>query len=84
MKTENLILSGSLDQTSAMEAAKALNSINGVSKVAITTATATINVSFDEELTSIQEVHAALQNAGIGVKRRGHGEEGMCCGSCGS
>lgn len=84
MKTENLSLSGVLDEASAMAAAKVLNSINGVSKVAITTATATINVSFDDEITSIQEVRAALQNAGFGAKRRSHGEEGMCCGSCGS
>ncbi|HYC43367.1 MAG TPA: heavy-metal-associated domain-containing protein [Noviherbaspirillum sp.] len=84
MKTENLSLSGSLDEASAMEAAMVLNTIKGVSKVAITTATGTINVSFDDEVTSLQEVRAALQKAGFGAKPRGHGEEGMCCGSCGS
>jgi copper chaperone len=83
MKNENLSLAGALDQASAMEAAKVLNSIKGVSKVAITTATGTINVSFDDEITSLQEVRAALERAGFGAKRSGHGE-GMCCGSCGS
>lgn len=82
MKTENLSLSASLDQSSAMEAAAVLNAISGVSKVAITTATGSIDVSFDEDVTSLQELRAALQKAGIGAKRRGHGE-GMCCGSCG-
>lgn len=83
MKTENLSLSNALDETSAMEAARVLNSIRGVSKVAITTATGTINIGFDDEVTSLQEVRTALQRAGFGVKRA-HGEEGMCCGSCGS
>lgn len=84
MKTENLSLSGALDETRAMEAARVLNTINGVSKVAITTVTGTVNVSFDDEITSLQEVRMALQKAGFAVKRGAHGEEGMCCGSCGS
>ena len=84
MKTETLSFSGALDETHAMEAARVLNSINGVSKVAITTRTGSISVSFDDESTSLQEVRRALQRAGFGVKRAAHGEEGMCCGSCGS
>jgi len=83
MKTENLTFPGTLNEASAMEAAKVLNAIKGVSKVAITTSTGTINVSFDDEITSLQEVRAALEKAGFGPKRRSHGEEGMCCGSCG-
>lgn len=84
MKNENLSLSTALDETRAMEAARVLNTINGVSKVAITTVTGTVNVSFDDDITSLQEVRMALQKAGFAVKRSGHGEEGMCCGSCGS
>lgn len=83
MKSEKLSLSNALDETSAMEAARVLNSIKGVSKVAITTVTGSIDVSFDDDVTSLQEVRAALQQAGFGVKRSAHGEEGMCCGSCG-
>lgn len=84
MKTEILSLSGLLDEARAMEAARVLNSINGVSKVAITTRTGSIDVSFDDGKTSLLEVRAALQRAGFGVKRDTHGEAGMCCGSCGS
>ena len=83
MKTETLTFANALDEASAMEAARVLNAINGVRKAAITTKTASIEVSFDEEVTSLQEVRFALQNAGIGVKRAAHAE-GMCCGSCGS
>ena len=84
MKTENLSFISPLDETRAMDAARVLNSINGVSKVAITTASGTVNVGFDDDVTSIQEVRTALLKAGFAVKRSGHGEEGMCCGSCGS
>lgn len=84
MKTENLSLSSALDETRAMDAARVLNSINGVRKVSITTATGMVNISFDDDITSLQEVRTALQKAGFGVKRGAHGEEGMCCGSCGS
>ena len=83
MKTENLSLLNVLDETSAMDAARVLNAVNGVKKVAITTSNSSIEVGFDDETTSIQEVRTALQKAGFGVKRA-HGEEGMCCGSCGS
>jgi len=84
MKTETLTFANALDEASAVEAARVLNAIKGVHKAAITTKTASIEISFDEDVTSLQEVRFALQNAGIGVKRAAHGAEGMCCGSCGS
>lgn len=82
MKSETLQLSGTLDEAVAMNLARALNAVSGVSKVAIATASASVTVDYDDEATSPQELRAALQQAGFGVKRA-HGEAGMCCGSCG-
>lgn len=82
MKSETLQLLGGMDDASAMTAAKALNGISGVSKVAIVTASASINVDFDDEVTSVQELRRALQQAGFALKRPAHAE-GMCCGGCG-
>ena len=82
MKSETLQLSGALDEAAAMVAARVLNAVNGVNKVSITTASASVNIDFNEDVTSVQELRAALQNAGFGLKKA-HGEAGMCCGSCG-
>lgn len=84
MKSETMQLLGTLDEAAAMSVARVLNAVNGVSKVAIVTASASVNIDFDEDVTSSQELRAALQQAGIGMKRPAHGEAGMCCGSCGS
>ncbi|HEY0843979.1 MAG TPA: heavy-metal-associated domain-containing protein [Noviherbaspirillum sp.] len=82
MKSETLQLLGTLDEASAMNAAKALQAVNGVSKVAVSTADASISVNFDDEATSTQELRRSLQQAGFALKRPAHAE-GMCCGSCG-
>jgi len=84
MKSETMQLLGALDEAAAMSVARALNAVNGVSKVAIVTASASVNIDFDEDVTSTQELRTALQQAGFGMKRAAHGEAGMCCGSCGS
>lgn len=82
MKSETLQLLGTLDEASAMNAAQALKGISGVSKVSISTANASIDVDFDDEITSTQELRRSLQQAGFALKRPAHAE-GMCCGSCG-
>lgn len=84
MKSETLQLSGTLDESAAMNVARVLNAVKGVSKVAIVTASASVNIDFDDDVTSTQELRTALQQAGIGMKKPAHGEAGMCCGSCGS
>lgn len=84
MKSETLNLLGTLDEAGAMVIARVLNAVKGVSKVAIVTASASVNIDFDDETTSVQELRAAMQQAGFALKRAGHGEAGMCCGSCGS
>lgn len=82
MKSETLRLLDAMDETRAMNVAQVLKSIKGVSKVSIATASASIAVDFDDDVTSSQELRAALQQAGFGLKKA-HGEAGMCCGSCG-
>ncbi|QAU33131.1 hypothetical protein [Janthinobacterium sp. 17J80-10] len=83
MKSETLTLASPLNEAGALQAAQLLNSMSGVSKVAITTAAGAIDVAFDENLTSVQELRTVLQKAGLRVKPLAHGEAGMCCGSCG-
>lgn len=84
MKSETLELAGVLDEAHAMELAGALKTVNGVRKIAISTAGASVDVDFDGDLTSTQELRAVLQRAGFSLKKAAHGENGSCCGSCGS
>jgi Cu+-exporting ATPase len=84
MKSETLPLIGTVDEARAMEVARVLNGVNGVSKIAISTSENSVSVDFNDDLTSVQELRAALQKAGLGKAKPAHGEEGMCCGSCGS
>lgn len=84
MRSETLPLVGTLDESKALDIAHVLKSVNGVSRIAISTASSSVDVDFDEDLTSVQELRAVLQKAGLGKAKPAHGEEGMCCGSCGS
>ncbi|HJV72826.1 MAG TPA: copper chaperone [Noviherbaspirillum sp.] len=83
MKSEILQLAGTLDEATAMNVAQVLNTVKGVNKVAISTAGASVDINFNEDITSSQELRAVLHQAGFAVKKA-HGEGGMCCGSCGS
>lgn len=81
MKSEILSFLSPLDNEGSANAARALSAVNGVLKVSADAATVTID--FDDDVTSIQELRTTLQRAGVRVKKSAHGEEGMCCGSCG-
>jgi copper chaperone CopZ len=83
MKSDSLQLSASLDEAAAVIAARVLKAVDGVSKISIDTAGASIQVEFNEDATSSRELRTVLQRAGFGVKNAAH-EAGMCCGSCGS
>jgi copper chaperone len=83
MKSETLQLLDAFDQEGARAIASALNSVKGVHKVTTIATAATVEVDFDADATSAQELRMTLQNAGLRVKKPAHGEEGMCCGSCG-
>jgi copper chaperone CopZ len=84
MKSETLQLAAALDESNALNVARVLNTVNGVSKVAISTAGQSVNVDFDDDVTSAQELRTVLHQAGFSVKKAAHGDGGMCCGSCGS
>ena len=82
MQSETLSLTEKLSDASASEAVRVLNGIPGVRKAAVASEAA-IAVDYDEELTSLQEVRTVLRKAGFSIRVPQHGEEGMCCGSCG-
>lgn len=84
MKTEILEFAGAIDQGLAMNIARVLQSVRGVSRVAISTEAARVTVDFDDDLTSPQELRTLVQRAGLAEKvKASHAERGMCCGSCG-
>ncbi len=83
MKEETLRLSSALDEAGSQVIARVLSTLGGVNKVAITTATGAVDIAYDDNVTSIQEIRAVLEKAGLTAKRPAHGEEGMCCGGCG-
>lgn len=83
MKSETLQFFGKLDEAAAMHIARALHTVEGVGKVSIVTATSSVQIDFDDDVTSVQELRSALDNAGIRLDKSAHREAGMCCGSCG-
>jgi copper chaperone len=84
MKSETLQLLDKTGQDSAQQISRTLNSVNGVRSVRVAVVSGTVHVDYDGDLTSTQELRATLQSAGFGVKKPVHGEDGVCCGSCGS
>ena len=84
MKSETLQLAGTLDEANAMIVARVLKAVNGVSKLAISTTGRSVDIDFNEDVTSTQELRTVLDQAGFGAKKAAHGEDGVCCGSCGS
>lgn len=82
MKTGTIEMASPMDETSAQQAAAVLHKIAGLTKIAISTTAGSIDVSYDDEQTSVQEMRALLQRAGFTLKPGGHGQGG-CCGSCG-
>lgn len=80
MKSETLQLIAPLTDPAAVNVARLLNSIEGVSEtVAIDK---NVSVSFDQDITSTQVLRAVLQRAGFEVQKPVHGEDSVCCGSC--
>ncbi len=81
MKSETLQLLAPLTDTTALNLARVLNAVEGVSQIA--TASNSVDIHFNEDVTSTQVLRTVLQRAGFDVKKPAHGEEGSCCGSCG-
>jgi CCGSCS motif protein len=84
MKSETLQLLDKTSQDSAQHISRALNAVNGVHSVRVALVSNSVHVDYDDDLTSTQELRASLQGAGFSVKKPVHGEDGVCCGSCGS
>jgi CCGSCS motif protein len=80
MKSETLQFLAPLSETNAVDVSRVLSAIKGVANVAA--ASNGIQIQFDDNLTSIQELRTTLQRAGFDVKKPVHGEDGVCCGSC--
>lgn len=83
MKSEVMQLAKVLDEKVVTEIARVLTTVDGVSKIAIASSSNKLSIDYDEDRTSSQEIRAVLQKAGFDAKRLAHGEDGMCCGSCG-
>lgn len=84
MKSQILLIAETLDHESALTLSHALRAVNGVGSVVCATDSNQVNVAFDEDLTSLQEIETVLGRVGYRLRRamRAHGEH-SCCGSCG-
>lgn len=80
MKSETMQFLAPLSETNAVNVAHVLSAVKGVANVAA--ASNGIQIQFDDNLTSTQELRTLLQRAGFDVKKPAHGEDGVCCGSC--
>lgn len=80
MKSETLHLIAPLNETTSSKVVSLLNAVKGVNE-AIATGSS-LNIRFDQDVTSTQELSTILQRAGFDVKKPVHGEDGVCCGSC--
>ena len=80
MKSETLQLLAQLTDTTSGKVVNLLNAVKGVSEAIVTGSS--LNVRFDQDVTSTQELSTVLQRAGFDVKKPVHGEDGVCCGSC--
>ncbi|NEX61061.1 heavy-metal-associated domain-containing protein [Noviherbaspirillum galbum] len=82
MRSVLIQLADTLDQTSASTLANALSTVPGIGKVAISTAANNVQVEFDADVTSAQELRAVISRAGFGTTHHA-AREGSCCGGCG-
>ena len=80
MKSETLHLIAPLNETTSSKVVSLLNAVKGVNETIATGSS--LNIRFDQDVTSTQELSTVLQRAGFDVKKPVHGEDGVCCGSC--
>lgn len=81
MKTQVLSIVGMTSEACIEKVNAALKQIGGVNDVNVSLFNSNATVDFDQDLTSPQEMQAALQQAGYRadfVKK-----SGGCCGACG-
>ncbi|NMM28783.1 MAG: heavy-metal-associated domain-containing protein [Glaciimonas sp.] len=85
MRSETLKLTGTTTQVRADSVIRKLQSVKGVSGVVVVLENSEVNIQFDDQVTSAQELQNVLVQAGYATSpdKSRHGENGSCCGSCG-
>lgn len=84
MMSQVLQLPASVNHDTATALTRTLGAVKGVNHVGLAPTGNRISITFDEDVTSEQELAAALHRAGyvIGSAQHGHNEGGCCGGGC--
>jgi copper chaperone CopZ len=86
MQTEVLNVTGMTSEDCTDAVMRAIKTIDGVGTVSVSYPQSRAIVQYDEELTATQELTAAVEKAGFGVKKVSFEAQescGGCCGKCG-
>lgn len=83
MQVGMLKLAGLKDEGCAIKVMDALKSVKGVNDADVSFDKAKASVTYDEDLVSLQRLKVAVEEAGYGIAKPVHGEDGACCGGCG-
>lgn len=83
MQVGMIKLAGLIDENCAIKVAGALKAVKGVNEADVSFEKAKASVSFDEDMVSLQRLKVAVEEAGYGIAKPVHGEDGACCGGCG-
>lgn len=83
MQVGMLKLAGLKNEGCALIVAGALKAVKGVDTAEVSFEKAKASVTFDEGLVSLQRLKVAVEDAGYGIAKPVHGEDGACCGGCG-
>ena len=88
MKTENLKILGMTCAACAKAAERAVGKLDGIEKVSVNYATEKMNVDFDDEKVSIEQIKTAVAKAGYEAEEEREAKEvsmpvaGMTCSAC--
>jgi P-type Cu+ transporter len=86
MKTKELKINGMTCAACAKAVERASKKVNGVAEASVNIATEKLNVTFDETLTSVKEVQAAVEKAGyqalVETTSKTLKLQGMSCAAC--
>lgn len=82
MELTTLAILGMTTEQCAEKLASALKAVAGVEKADVSFFSNRAALSFDGGQTSVDALKQTVRDAGFDIKPV-HGEEGVCCGSCG-
>jgi len=83
MQVGMIKLAGLKDEGCAVKVADTLKSLKGVDNADVSFEKSKASITFDEALVSLQRMKVAVEEAGYGIAKPVHGEDGACCGGCG-